>query len=313
MIAIDWLIGIAIAVAAGQTDAARVGAPDQAPTTPPANLDVQKVVREGEVPKADAEAFIARCGPRKFETEAASNNSGKLRKAKILLCAKPGDSDEQWIATLEKAATQIGASPQLSADAKSKVIGEIQAAISQIRSPKGASLVTHDKAQPGVTSGPQADQATIVPVAPAVEPAPIPRPEPVAATVRPLPPAPAPGRVAAMQPQVTKPRLSISCASAGDPGAATSCSDLAADTLLVIRADENLKTKVSLRFVRDGDLRGGIALGMMRRGQIVRTRLPARVCAGVIRGRVEFQTIIIDPHSRAEQVADTQGPFRLHC
>ena len=91
------------------------------------------------------------------------------------------------------------------------------------------------------------------------------------------------------------------------------CSDLASDTLLVIRADEDLKTKVSLRFIRDGDRRGGIALGAMRRGQIVRTRLPARVCAGVVRGRVELQTVVTDPQTQIEQVADTQGPFLLRC
>src|SRR5215213_5724978 len=87
--------------------------------------------RRGEVAKSEAEAFIARCGSRKFETEVVSNNAGKVRKAKILLCAKAGDSDAQWIATLEKSAAQLEASPQLSADAKSKVVGEIQAVIAQ--------------------------------------------------------------------------------------------------------------------------------------------------------------------------------------
>src|SRR5829696_2923774 len=89
--------------------------------------------RQGELAKSDAEAIIARCGARKFETEVTSNNAGKVRKAKILLCAKAGDSDAQWIATLEKSAAQLEASPQLSAEAKSKVLGEIQAAIAQVR------------------------------------------------------------------------------------------------------------------------------------------------------------------------------------
>jgi hypothetical protein len=308
MIAI--LIGMAVAaVSSAQSEPAGSGAQVENTTT----LDVHQAAREGEVPKSEAEAFIARCGSRKFETEVISDNRGKARKAKILLCAKPKESDEHWIATLEKAATQIEASPELSATAKSKVIGELQAAISQVLSQKGASLITQDKAQAGVTGGPQSEQLAIVPVSPALKPNPMPRPEPLVATVPPLPQSPALGRVRAIQPQVSKPRLSISCPPAGEPGAVTPCSDLAADTLLVIRADEDLKTRVSLRFVRDGDPRGGIALGMMRRGQIVRTRLPARVCAGVVRGRVEMQTVVTDPHSRAELVADTQGPFRLHC
>lgn len=94
---------------------------------------------------------------------------------------------------------------------------------------------------------------------------------------------------------------------------ASSCSDLASDTLLMIRADEDLKTKVSLRFIRDGDPRGGIALGTMRRGQVVRSRLPSKVCSGVVRGRVVMQTVVTDPQTRIEQVADTQGPYLLRC
>ena len=61
MIAIDWVAAIAIAqVAAGGVDA-------QAPN--PGTADVSQTAREGEVAKADAEAIIARCGARKFETE----------------------------------------------------------------------------------------------------------------------------------------------------------------------------------------------------------------------------------------------------
>ena len=85
---------------------------------------------------------------------------------------------------------------------------------------------------------------------------------------------------------VARPGMTISCSWTGDPGSAGLCDELSAATLLVIRADADLKTKVSVRFVRDGDPRGEIALAPMRRGQIVRARLPARVCGGVVRGQV---------------------------
>jgi hypothetical protein len=259
-------------------------------------------VHEGEVPQAQAEAFIARCGPRKFETEVISDNQGKVRKAKILLCAKPGESDEQWIATLEKAATQIEGSPALSAAAKSKVTEEIQAAIALVRGETGAHT------QAGVTSGSPSSPAITLP-----SPRPLAEPQPIVATVRPLPPPPAPGRIAAMRAPVSKPPLSVSCSQAGDPAGPGECIELTSDTVLVIRADGDVTSKVSLRFDRDGDPRGGIALGLMRRGQVVRVRLPARVCAGVVRGRVKLQMTVTDPHGNTEQVADTQGPLLLRC
>ena len=307
MNAIDWLLAAGLAVAAGQAGA-------QAPNA--AAGDADKAAHPGQVSKSDAEAFIAQCGLRKFETEVESDNGGKLRKAKILLCAKPGDSDEQWIATLEKSARQIAASPQLSAEAKAKVAGEIQAAIAAARG------------QPA----PQA-QAVVAPVGRAFDHLqPLPDADRIVATVRPLPPPPVqmtvqlpgstsgpivgsksgPMRLAPVHP-VARPGMTISCSWTGDPGSAGLCDELSAATLLVIRADADLKTKVSVRFVRDGDPRGEIALAPMRRGQIVRARLPARVCGGVVRGRVEIQTIVTDKDGRTEHVTDRLGPMLLRC
>lgn len=300
------VILIAIAVAAAPSSAHAVP-PSSATEIERPTIDVHHAVREGEVPKAQAEAFIAQCGPRKFETEVISDNQGKVRKAKILLCAKQGESDDQWIATLEKAASQIEASAALSAAAKSKVTGEIQTAIALVRGEPG----THGQA--GVTSGFPSGQAVTLPRARAVEPDPLSRSEPIVATVRPLPPPPAPRGIAAVRAPISKPPLSISCSQAGDPAGPGECTELTSDTLLVIRADSDVNSKVSLRFIRDGDPRGGVALGMMRRGQVIRIRLPARVCAGVVRGRVKLQTIVSDTHDNSEQVADTQGPLLLRC
>jgi len=125
-----WLI--AIGLVAAQTEPAQTDVP--AMTQAPA-AGVQETVREGEMTKADAEALIATCGPRKFESAAQFNNGGKLRRAKILLCAKHGETDEQWIATLEKAASKVVMSPELSIEAKAKIAGELQAEIARLRKP----------------------------------------------------------------------------------------------------------------------------------------------------------------------------------
>ena len=285
MIAFVWLIAVAAAqAAAGGVDA-------QAPA--PATADVEKPAPRARWPRPTPKRSSP-CGGAHSKPKRSRIISGKLRKAKILLCAKPADSDAQWIATLDNAATHIQSSPQLSPEAKAQLIGEIQAAIGSVRGVQPA---------PG-----QADIAS----APVLTPAPPPMPDPIVATVRPLPPPPPPQAVALRTP-VSKPRLRISCSVAGDPGGGGSCSELTASTLLTVRADADVPSNVSLRFIRDGDPRGGIALGTMRRGQVVRARLPSRVCAGVVRARVTLQTIVIEPQSRAEQIADTQGPLLLRC
>ena len=71
--------------------------------------------------------------------------------------------------------------------------------------------------------------------------------------------------------------------------------------MITVRADADLTSRLSLRFVRDGDLRGAIAIGPMRRGKIVQARVPARVCSGVVLARVVIQTVVTDPQSWAEQ------------
>jgi hypothetical protein len=186
------------------------------------------------------------------------------------------------------------------------VISDIQAAIGRMRG------TASTPAQAGETG-----QVATLPTPPVVEARPVQRLEPLVATVRPLPPrpapSPAPGQVALLQPPVAKPRLTVSCTLAGDQGGPMPCSDLEAATLLVIRAGENLSSKTSLRFVRDGEQRAALALGTMRRGQIVRARLPARVCSGVVRARVVIQTLVSDPQSGAERVADSHGPINLRC
>lgn len=300
VIAINGLIGLAMAAA----QAAAGSAIAQKPA-----LDVSNAVRQGEVSKGAAESFIANCGLRRFDSEVLSSNGGKLRKARILLCAKPGESDEQWIATLDKAASQIDASPQLSAEAKAKVLGEIRAAIGQIRNPKSA------QASPGAIIEPPAGQAANLPVPRVIEP--MGGLEPLVATVRPLPPPPSQQIVAAVapppRPSVAKPPMTIMCSSAGDAGGGGDCDELTAATLITVRADANLTSRVLLRFVRDGDPRATIAIPPMRRGKLFQARLPGRVCGGVVRGRVVIETVVTDPRSGSEQVADSQGPMRLRC
>ena len=313
MVILHGLIGIALT-------AAQVAAPpESSPASPPVSAPASTTVvvplngfdlgkKPGsEVSKTQAETILSQCSDRRFETSAEGMIDGEMKRRRITLCAAPGDSDGQWIVKLENAVAWVKAQAGLSDPVKGKLVADLQAKISEVKS------IRPLRALP--SSGLRAEDALVATVPPM--PPPLPGPSNSLSIALPLvtrpPPAPALRRVGAIQTQVSKPRISISCPPPAEPSIAAPCFDLAADTALVVRAEENVKTKLSLRFIRDGDLRGSIALGMMRRGQIVRIRLPARVCAGVVRGRVEIQTIVTDPASGAQQVADTQGPFRLHC
>ena len=73
------------------------------------------------------------------------------------------------------------------------------------------------------------------------------------------------------------------------------------------RADEDVASGTSLRFLRGGDQRAELDLGPLRKGETLRERLPTRVCSGTLRGRVEVQVI------NKSQVAETLGPYALYC
>ena len=86
-----------------------------------------------------AAAPTRNCDARKFESSAEATVNGEIRRARIQLCAEPGDSNEKWAATLEKAAAQIAASPQVTAQSKDKLRSEFASAIAAARSGKATS------------------------------------------------------------------------------------------------------------------------------------------------------------------------------
>ena len=53
--------------------------------------------------------------------------------------------------------------------------------------------------------------------------------------------------------------------------------------------------------------RAELDLGPLHKGDSVRERLPARVCSGVLRGKVQVQIL------NKSQVAETRGPYSLYC
>jgi hypothetical protein len=89
------------------------------------------------------------------------------------------------------------------------------------------------------------------------------------------------------------------------------CDLLGRNTLLTVRADEDLPAGTSLRFLRRGDDRGEIDLPALRSGQSRRFSLPAKLCAGVAGSRVQIE--VVRATGKASQVVDSRGPYELRC
>jgi hypothetical protein len=255
---------------------------------------------------ANAEPMIADCDAHKFETIARVMVDGKMRGSRVKLCGKVGETDAGWLRTLKDAIRKIAASATMSAEAKDQVIAALNIEIvrlSPVRDanpPQTAVLIPSPEPAPTiavpVNSGPSVGGSAEYSV---------------------LPPLPAPKLAAsgvvhvAAAPALPAPRVTFRCQATSGLGVEGPCNLLERDTVLMIQADEDIPGGTSLRFLRRGDDRGEIDLPVLRSGQSRRFNLPAKLCAGVARSRVEIQ--IVRAATGTTQVVDTRGPFELRC
>lgn len=255
-------------------------------------------------PPADEQARKQSCAARKFETIVETEVEGAKRGKKVTLCGKEGQTDAEWIATLKDAGRKIEANEAMTAAMKAQITAALDVEIARIEAARR------------ILAAPLASIAPTPPVAPAPEAMPNWRSDysTLPALPPPLPRAKAAplaksGTVAtaAALPAAPKPRLTIRCLAPGEGGGGSACARLEAGTALIVRADEDLPAGISLRFLRRGDIRGETALASLRKGQSVRSRLPAGLCAGVASSKVQVQLV------SAGQVAETLGPFHLRC
>ena len=240
-------------------------------------------------PAPELKSLAETCAAHKFETMVTR---GDLKRAtKVKICGKPGQTDADWLNTLKDSIRQAEANNALSQPVKDQIVAALKSEISRLESPAArppAATITGLSPEVAAPREP-APQYSILP--------PLPNPKPrVAASSRgtaPLPPK--------------KPRLTVRCSSPGEGGGSVPCASLKRETMLTIRADEDLGPGVGLRFLRGGDQRADLDLGALRSGQSLRSRLPGRVCSGVLRGKVKFQIV------SAGQVVETLGPYGLYC
>lgn len=252
-------------------------------------------------PDPELKALADSCMGRKFETLVAVE--GRSRGSRVRICGEPGLSDADWLNTLRSSIRQTEANGSLSQPVKDQIIGALKAEIARLQTPAVPAASTAQ--MPAIAFSPDA-------IAPR-------EPAPQYSTVPPMP-APkrtvaststasqlTPGSASQSQPAapLVRPRLTIRCAVPRESFEA--CARLERESRLLIRADEDLAAGTSLRFLRGGDKRAELDLGVLKKGQSLREKLPGRVCSGVMRGKVEVQIL------NKNRVAETLGPYSLYC
>lgn len=283
-----WLAPLLVLAAA----TAPASAQDQGAIAAPAPEEVS----------AERQAFLEACAARKFETIVQVVEDGEKRGKKVTLCGKVGQSDGDWLATLKDAAAKAEANADMAPEVKGQIVTALKLEIARLEARPAATTVTLPKpieAAPDVAE--RAEYSVLPPIPDASR-------RPAAGSAR------DPVRLAARAdgapppPPVKKPRLTIKCLMPGEAGGGTICAALERDTLITVRADEDLASSASLRFLRRGDAKGEIELAQLRRGQMVRSKLPSQLCAGVISSKVQIEVL-----AGGGQVVDRLGPYRLYC
>lgn len=265
-----------------------------------------------QAPPAAMRQLLQSCDAHKFETVITVTQDGKPRTSKVKLCGTEGQSDEAWLRTLKDAVAKTAANEQMPAGVRQQIVTALTEEIVRLSTAAAAPLSAVTPAP-----GPIAPSLTLQTPAPALPGLP-PRQsqQPLSrdyATYAPLPVKSAAETSAAtpMRTFAKVPLLSLRCGTPGDEARASACDTLDRDTAIVVRADAAFPRGAEIRFIRSGKSRAEVKLPAMRAGQIATVRLPAGVCSGVVRSRVDIQGV-----SGAEPQGTppgSLGQFDLRC
>ncbi len=270
-------------------------------------------------PDAKAQQLMQNCDAHKFETTVKEVVDGQPQQSKVKLCGKEGQTDADWIVTLKDAVDKLGANKEMAAEVRDQIVKALKTEISRLEFQGAKSAFTP------TTPAANGSGLTDIPALPGIEAKPtqtasVPPPRaPVAAApmrdyaaLPPLPSAPvAPPHVLAAGASTSvvflpRPKMSFSCFTPGE-GADGPCTGFTRDTLITVRAGEDLPASTALRFVRDGDPKADIELAQIKKGKSVQFAMPTDVCRHAVGGRLELKIV------RAGQEVGTDGPYNLNC
>lgn len=296
MLILQMILGLAAAAQAGP--AAAAAEPEALAAAKSAAAEQAKIAAE-------------HCKARQFEAVVTLEVEGKSRRSRIRMCGREGQSDAQWIRTLQDGADKIAANPKMPQSAKEQALAAIKAEIDKL-TPKAPVTSLGDAGGysilPPLAPPPaKAEQAPLAAYSalPPIEPKTA-APATVAAAASLSPPAPVV--------KLTMPRISVECLTPGDLGSGGECLTIERDTLITIRARESLPAGTGLRFLRRGEMRAEVALAQMTKGQARRLKLPIDVCAGGGGGRLDVEiTRRSSAATSPPQVVGALGRFELRC
>ena len=273
--------------------------------------------QESAPPASDVRQLVENCDAHKFETVVTDEVDGKPHQSKVKLCGKEGQSDSQWIDTLKDAVEKLNANSEMRASMRDQIATALKTEIARLEM----------KSVQAFAANPTAPKSDALAGITALPPLPQPKPSQIAllppprtvpsvpkrdyAALPPLPTKPvAPTRVlsggaASLAAALPRPRMSFICYNPGE--AEGPCTGFSRQTLLTVRAGEDLPANTSLRFVRDGDPQADVALAQLKKGKSVRMTVPADVCRHVVGGKLELRIV------RAGQEVGSDGPYNLNC
>jgi hypothetical protein len=275
--------------------AAPAFAQDEQPSgaTAPPPAPVTETAQPAEDPSglAQARQKVANCEGERFVFAWGAG----ANPTKVTLCSEKGATPEQVAAMLEEAAAKIEKTASIPEDRRIALVQQIRARAVEVRRTADAS----------------ASQATAATAATVANPPPTAAARLPAAEISALPPLPAPVRqqpvASAARPLLPPARIDFECITPGELGAGGPCVTLNRDTILIVQSRDAVPEPLALRFVRDGQVRGEVAVGAMRKGQARRLGLPRQVCSGVSTAEVRIRVV------RAGQDVKTAGPYLLRC
>lgn len=286
-------------------------------------LTAAQPVATSEAPSAQVKAILQNCDAHKFETTIDVTVAGATKKSHVKLCGKDGQSDADWLRTLKDAAAKTQSNSKMPPAVRNQIVAALNLEIFRLSGPDSPRTATGSPALDGISELPPIPDGS-QPSATAALPPPRAVIEPSVqsegySSLPPMPSAPPPpvhvlaNEAMASVPLLSSPKISFSCVVPGE-SAEGPCTDFNRDTLLTVRADEDLPAGTSLRFVRSGQRRADIELAQLKRGASERFPLPQDVCRGVNGGKLEIRVVRPSPAVGPDgQEVGSDGPFVLRC
>lgn len=249
--------------------------------------------KAAEAPPAAMQKLLQNCDAHKFETVILTMVDGKPHRSKMKLCGTEGQSDAAWIGTLKDALEKVSVNAQMPQPVRDQIVAALKGEIGRL----------------SIEAVPSTSRASILPPPRAARPPQNPLSRDYAA----LPPLSATPTVAPPRllvpnaPMLPKPRMTLTCLAPADVAADGPCIAFERDTMVTVRADEDLPAGTNLRFVRNGENRAEVELAQLKRGRSMRFALPREVCSHAVGGTLELRIV------RAGQEVGTDGPYNLRC